>query len=269
MAPIYAGETPADTAERIVAALHRHAAALLPWLDGPPQTNEAGRSWAYAAAMLWLAAQGCPDTFALYELGSSAGINLMLAHYRFDLGGVGVGPQGAKMRINPDWRGPAPPDARFRIIAAEGCDVRPVDLTDPAQALRLRAYIWPELTERFARLDAAIDLARESKPRIANKGAGDFVAEMLARPATPGVTRLVVHSVVWQYLSAGERAAITAAIEAAGAAATADTPLAWVRLEANRDTHRHELTVRHWPGGAEARNLATAHPHGAWVEWAG
>ena len=32
--------------------------ALLPWLDGPPQTNEAGRSANFIAAMLWLADQG-------------------------------------------------------------------------------------------------------------------------------------------------------------------------------------------------------------------
>ena len=50
--------------------------------------------------------------------------------------------------------------------------------------------------------------------------------------------------------------------------------LAWVRLETNRATFRHELTVRHWPDGAgQAAGapvlLGTAHAHGAWVEWFG
>jgi hypothetical protein len=40
-----------------------------------------------------------------------------------------------------------------------------------------------------------------------------------------------------------------------------------VRLETNRATFRHELTVRYWPGGEESAMLAEAHPHGAWVEW--
>jgi hypothetical protein len=40
-----------------------------------------------------------------------------------------------------------------------------------------------------------------------------------------------------------------------------------VRLETNRVTFRHELTVRFWPGGEEPVMLAEAHPHGAWVEW--
>ena len=269
LGPIYRGEWPADATDRVAAALELHSAALQPWLDGPPQTNEAGRSWGFAAAMLWLVEQGCPDRFALFELGSSAGINLMMDRYRFDLGGVIVGPERAAMRIEPDWRGPPPPSRTFAIASAEGCDVAPVDLTDPTQALRLRAYIWPELTQRFARMDAAVAAAGASPPRVSRQNAGDFVADVLARPAVPGVTRMIMHSVVWQYIPKAERDAITAAIEAAGAAATAETPLAWVMLEANRDTHRHELTVRWWPGHAQTLQLATAHPHGAWVEWVG
>lgn len=266
--PIYAGEAPGDAAERVARALERHETFLLPWLDGPPQTNEAGRSWAFAAAMLWLAEQGCPARFALYELGSSAGINLLMKDYRFDLGGVEAGPAAAAMRIAPEWRGAPPPAGAFEIVEARGCDVAPVDLTDPAQALRLRAYIWPELTDRFARMDAAVAVARRSLPSIEKTPAGEFVTKVLAREPRPGVTRMIMHSVVWQYIPADERAGIAAAIEEAGAKATADTPLAWVMLEANRDTHRHELTVRWWPGGAAAVKLATAHPHGAWVEWA-
>ncbi len=267
LAAIYDGFHPADATTRVVAAFKAHEQALLPWLDGPPQANEAGRSWAFAAAMLWLVEQGCHADFALYELGSSAGINLMMDRYRFDLGGVEIGPTDALMRIEPAWFGAPPPAAGFRIVSAEGCDVAPVDLTDPDQVLRLRAYIWPELTERFARMDAAVTEAQRSQPRIAIARAGDFVTEVLARPAKPGITRVIVHSVVWQYIPADERAAITAAIEAAGASASLEAPLAWVMLEANRDTHRHELTVRCWPGDSEPIRLATAHPHGEWVKW--
>ena len=269
LAPIYDGLQPTDATERVAAALETHDHALLSWLDGPPQTNEAGRSWAFAAAMLWLVDKGCPADFALYELGSSAGINLMMRRYRFDLGGVGVGPSTSRMRIAPGWRGDPPPAGRFDIVEASGCDVAPVDLTDPDQALRLRAYIWPELTERFVRMDAAVDAANRFPPKIEKTRASDFVARILAREPRAGVTRMIMHSVVWQYIPAEERAAITAAIEEAGASATRDAPLAWVMLEANRDTHRHELTLRWWPGGAEPVKLATAHPHGNWVEWRG
>lgn len=267
LAPIYDGHAPADATARVAAALEQHERALLPWLDGPPQTNEAGRSWAFAAAMMWLADRGCPATFALYELGSSAGINLMMQRYHFDLGGVEMGPPLSRMRIAPEWRGAPPPAADVEIAEATGCDVAPVDLTDREQALRLRAYIWPELTERFARMDAAIETAERFPPAIEKAPAGDFVAKVLAREPRPGVTRMIMHSVVWQYIRQDERHAIKAAIEEVGSKASKAAPLAWVMLEANRDTHRHELTIRYWPGGGEPIRLAEAHPHGAWVEW--
>ena len=80
-----------------------------------------------------------------------------------------------------------------------------------------------------------------------------------------------MHSVVWQYVPEHQREKVTEAIEAAGARATQDAPLAWISLEANRDTHRHELSVRYWPNnegdGEGWQRLGVAHPHGAWVEW--
>ena len=63
-------------ATRIVAGVvASHEAALLPWLDGPPQTNEAGRSASIMAALLWLS-QRLGPRFELNELGASAGVNL-------------------------------------------------------------------------------------------------------------------------------------------------------------------------------------------------
>jgi hypothetical protein len=142
-------------------------------------------------------------------------------------------------------------------------------MADPAQALRLKAFVWPDATERMARIDAAIALAAETPPDLVAMDAGDFVRERLAAPHTPGVTRVFYHSVVWQYLPEATRSSITTMIEQAGEAAAAEKPIAWVRLETNRQTFRHELTVRYWPGGDEPVMLGEAHPHGAWVEWLG
>jgi hypothetical protein len=102
---------------------------------------------------------------------------------------------------------------------------------------------------------------------LERKDAGAFVEERLEAPQEPGVTRVLYHSVMWQYLPEATRRSITAAMEQAGARATAERPLAWVRLETNRATFRHELSIRYWPGGAEAVILSEAHPHGAWVIW--
>lgn len=266
LAPIYRGDDVDDTAI-IAGIMSSHPGALLPWLDGPPQTNEAGRSANFIAAMLWLADKGLPSRFECLEIGSSAGINLMLDRYGYDLGGVQVGPDNPVMRFAPEWHGAPPPAREIAIISTRGCDVAPVDLTDPAQALRLKAFIWPEHTVRFERMDAAIRAASERRPDLVQMTAADFVEAQLARPQAGGTTRVLMHSIVWQYVPEDQRARVVAAMEAAGARASAEAPLAWIMVEADRTVHRHKLTARYWPGGDEEVQLAWAHPHGADVEW--
>jgi len=269
LAPIYRGE-PAEDARLIAAVIAAHEAALIPWLAGPPQTNEAGRSANFIAAMLWLADKGLPARFDCLEIGSSAGINLMLDRYAYDLGGVRVGPEAPVMAFAPAWHGPPPPARDIAIASTRGCDVAPVDLTDPAQALRLKAYIWPEHTIRFERMDAAIRAAQERRPDLVKANAADFVEAELAKPQASATTRILMHSIVWQYVPSDQQARVTAAMEAAGAKASAERPLAWVMVEADRTVHRHKLTVRYWPGGgSEPVQLAWSHPHGADIEWLG
>ena len=270
LAPIYAGAIiDQDAVDAIVGAVVAdHDAALLPWLDGPPQTNEAGRSAGIMAGLLWLAQRWGPR-FELNELGASAGINTMMERFRFDLGGTMAGPADSPLLIRPEWRGPPPPAADIRIAAIRGCDRAPLDLTDPDQGLRLKAYVWPDAPERIARLDAAIALARHHPPRLDRADAAEWTACRLVAPQDADTTRVIFHSIVWQYLPEVTRAAITAGIEAAGARASASRRIAWVRLETNRQTLRHELSVRHWPGDGAVATLGTAHAHGAWVEWFG
>lgn len=267
LAPIYANVEGFNDNAIVAAVVRRHDARLLPWLDGPPQTNEAGRSSNFIAAMLWLADQGLPARFACLEIGSSAGINLMIDRYHYDLGAVHVGPQPGVIDFMPEWRGHHPPQHRISFEALKGCDIAPVELGDPQQALRLKAYVWPEHRQRFERIEAAIAAASASPPDLVRANAADFVEAELARPQREGTTRLLMHSIVWQYVAADEQARIRTAMEAAGARASLERPLAWIALEANRSVHHHELTVRYWPGGGETRKLAHAHAHGAWVEW--
>ncbi|WP_285711961.1 DUF2332 domain-containing protein [Erythrobacter oryzae] len=251
---------------------HRFDARLAPWLDGPPQTNEAGRSASIMAGLLWLAQRVRVPRFDLFELGASAGVNTMIDRYFFRLGATEVGPEASPMRIVPDWRGsppPAPP-AGFAITGVKGCDIAPINLADPDAALRLKAYVWPDAAERMARIDAAIALAGQQPPDLVAADAGDFAAAMLARPREPGTARVMFHSIMWQYMPAATQARITAAFEAEGAAATPEIPLGWIALETDPATFRHELRVRLWDGEAhrgEEHLLSHAHPHGAWVEW--
>ena len=246
----------------------RHDADLLPWFDGPPQTNEAGRSANFVAALHWLASRVVPQ-FEINEIGSSAGMNLLIDRYRYDLGGVVSGPEDAPITIRPDWRGAPPPDDAFTITSVRGCDLTPIDVGSDAAADRLRAYIWPEMAERFARMDAGIVMIRKRGVDLVQADAADWVDAQLALPQTLGTTRVLMHSIVWQYLPADTQTRITRAMEASALLASLERPLAWIALETNRDTFQHELMVRYWPSGSEMRVLASAHAHGAWVEWIG
>jgi hypothetical protein len=80
---------------------------LYPWLDSPPQTNEVGRSAALMAGLM-VAAQRLDMPIELLELGSSAGLNLNLDRFRYNLGRLEAGPNDAAVRIMPEWNGHAP-----------------------------------------------------------------------------------------------------------------------------------------------------------------
>lgn len=248
-------------------------ARLLPWLDGPPQTNEAGRSASLMAGLLWLAGH-VPARFEMLEIGSSAGINTMMDRYSYDLGGVKVGPSESPMHIVPEWRGPPPPCTGFEIASIRGCDVAPVDLTDPDAARRLQSYVWPEAKGRMERIAAARALAAERAPYIRQMDAAHFVESELHQRQEEGSTRVLYHSIVWQYIPDDQQRRICAAMAQAARRATSKKALAWLELETNRKTFRHELKLRFWPAcrGEDANTpifLGTAHPHGAWVEWLG
>lgn len=277
LARVYSGQiTDQGLVDRLVCELFEtYDNLLLPWFDGPPQTNEAGRSASIMAGLLWLARR-VPAQFDLFELGASAGVNTMLERYHFRLGETEVGPQGSPMQIKPEWRGgcgsPPTPPADFVIQSVHACDIAPIDLADSASALRLKSYVWPDAPGRLARIDAAVQLASEKPPSLVQMDAAEFVKARLAAPQTPGTTKAMFHSIMWQYMPEASQTAITQMMEGAGAKATPETPLGWVALETDPETFRHELKVRYWDGVAargEIHTLAFAHPHGAWVEWLG
>lgn len=264
---VFRGEVTDDAAVDAIlgAAVAAHDAALLPWLAGPPQTNEAGRSAGLMTGLLHLARRFGPK-IELLEIGSSAGLNLMIDRYGFDLGGVRAGPACAELVLKPEWRGPPPPAAPIEIFGVRGVDIAPVDLGDDAAAERLAAYVWVDAVERQARIDTAIAMVRRYGVQLDQGDAADWVEARLAEPQAEGVTRVLMHSVVWQYLPREGRDRIRAAMAAAGARATAGRRLGWVMMEPNRDLHRHEVRVRGWPGDTPMELVALTHAHGAWVE---
>lgn len=252
-------------AQAVASVIAQHDAELAGWLDGPPQTNEPGRSAALMTGLLEIAKRFGPRV-ELLEIGSSAGLNLLIDRYRFDLGGVTAGPADSPVTIRPEWRGPPPPAADIAIQSVRGVDIQPIDPTGAEAERRLLAYIWIDHAIRFPRVAAAIQMIRDKPVMLEQGDAADWVEARLAEPQEAGVTRILMHSIVWQYIPADGQARIEAAMAKAGAQATADRPLGWVALEADRSLNRHDLTVRSWPGGGETALIGHAHAHGFWVE---
>ncbi|OYY68153.1 DUF2332 domain-containing protein [Sphingomonas sp. 28-63-12] len=266
LAAIFSGKTTDEGA--IIATLGRvlmrHDDALMPWLDGPPQTNEPGRSGALIYGLLEVARRFGPR-IEILEIGSSGGLNLLIDRYRFDLGGTIVGPAESPLTITPEWRGDPPPAAAIDIVSTRGCDIIPLDVTDPALERRLAAYIWAEKPERQARLKTAIEMVRQSRVRIDHADAADWVEARLAEPQALSVTRVLMHSVVWQYLPEAVADRIRKAMATSGANATADRPLGWVSMEPDRALAEQVVTVKTWPGDGSRTVIATAHAHAAWI----
>lgn len=270
LAPLYPpGAMPAadDLWAAVASVMTDRASELDGWLDGPPQTNEVARSGGLGGGFATVAAEtGLP--LALYELGASAGLNLLPDRYDLRLGTRRYGDPASPVRLEPAWTGGDPPEVAIRIASRRGVDRSPLDVGDPADRERLLAYIWPDQAERVARLEGALAIAAANPPSLDREDAASWVEreiEMTEPPA--GCARVVFHSIAFQYFPADTQDRIAASLGRTGATATTDRPLAWLRYEADEAGSLPTLRLRTWPG--EDRLLARVDPHGRQVEWLG
>ena len=248
-------------------ALAREDQFVANWMHDTPQTNEVGRAASLFSALMVLKAEfGLP--FELFEIGSSAGLNLNMAHYAYDLGGVQAGNPDSPVRVAPEWRGALPVPQPVEVVSARGVDLRPLDPADPATAERLLSFVWADQELRARRLEAALHLARSHPPQVERANAVQWVAARFAEPQVEGTCRVIFHSMVLQYLAAADRLAVIGAIRAAGARATRERPVGRISFEWNEGRSEVRLMLSSWPEG-QTRHLATCHPYGNWVDWHG
>ncbi|HXR92929.1 MAG TPA: DUF2332 family protein [Steroidobacteraceae bacterium] len=244
-------------------ALNEHPARVLAFLSTPPQTNEVARSAVLIGGFLTIARRTALP-LDLYEIGSSAGLNLLPDRYQYRLGEAAWGAPDAALCLAPSWKGlPPPVESAIAIRSRRGCDANPINLGDEAARERLAAYVWADQSERVRRIEAAIEIARAAPVAIDCAEAADWVEQQIEPVPARGSVRVLFHSVVWSYLSEGSRNRIRAHLSRAGAAASIEAPLAWLRFEL---ADPPELRLTLWPSGEETL-LARAHPHGAWVRW--
>ncbi len=260
---------PSDEAlwQAVSAALVGHEQFLLGFLDLPPQTNETARSAMLLPGLLLIAREtGLPLEIA--EIGTSAGLNLSFDRFRYDYAGRFWGAGDSPARIAPEVRGAPPPlDGELQIVSRHGCDISPVDISEPGQRLRLRAFVWADQAARLARLDAAISIAESAAIRLERADAAEFLRRRLAARKR-GATFVLFHSIMWQYMPESSKHGVLAALEEAGRSASVDAPIARLRMEPLGPAGFATLSLTMWPGG-ETRHLAKCDYHGRWIEWTG
>lgn len=238
------------------------------------QTNEIGRCALVLPAFGIVAAEVGP--LAHLDVGTSAGLNLLLARYqyRYEPGGE-VGPPSTVL-LSCGTRGTVPvPGALPPIAVARGIDSTPVALDDDAQARWLEACVWPDQTDRFERLRAAIEIARAEPPDVC---VGDAVADVAAnvRQLAAEGHPVVTNTWVLNYLTPRERRAYVAELDTVGA----ELDLSWTYLESpfltpelpgpagNAAVDRTVLVLVRWRSGRRTvEHLADTHPHGYWMHW--
>lgn len=232
-------------------------------LERRTQTNEAGRC---AVLLPALAAAGRP--LALLEVGAAAGLCLFWDRYEYRYSTTaGEHRLGASTAVLPcAVTGPAPlPGELPRVIWRAGLDLHPLDVCDDADVRWLECLVWPEHAERFARLRAAVDIARADPPHIAT---GDLLTDLpaVAAQAPAEATLVVFHSAVLAYLDAEVRAAFVRTVRDLAAARA----LVWLSNEApavvpgtdlGRDGPSRFVLAR------DGVPVALTQPHGSALTW--
>jgi hypothetical protein len=201
----------------------------------------------------------------LFEIGASAGLNLRADKFRITGDdGAAYGEPSSPVQMTGGWLGAAPQVQPVEIISRTGCDLAPIDPVSADGRLRLSAYVWPDQVARFARLRGACDLAAQIPADLRAEPASDLIAGLNLEP---GTWTVLWHSIMRQYLTPDQEAAIDDGIAELGATATSQARFAHISLELVKGTADTPVEVVTWPGG-ERRLLGTAPPHGIPVTWA-
>lgn len=268
LAALYPARNPSWTIDQVWPVARAFLARDHDWvanfITSAPQTNETRRSIALLAAFLTFAKDfdGPIDTL---EIGASAGLNLNWDRFAYRTASWSWGGPSPVL-VETDWNGAPPPlEAHPRVRSRAACDLNPLDIRDANQLLQLKSYVWPDQADRIARFEGAVALAIDADVRVERADAASWLRQKLPARAKDGAT-IVYHSIFLQYPPREARQAIAHAIEEAGATATPQAPLAWIRLEPEAlfggppDSPRVVLDIITWPG-AHRRILAHTDGH--------
>ncbi|NUO50825.1 MAG: DUF2332 family protein [Polyangiaceae bacterium] len=197
--PLYesiAAETPdeiAVTREALQAALAQERIGL--WIalrSRRVQTNEITRSLAWLWPATLAGAGGRARPLALFDIGTSAGLNLVAE------------------AVDVPWRRstgePLTVSRDLDIRCRTGFDPRPLDIKKADDREWLKACIWPEQRQRMVRLEAAIRAFESTlpAPKLILVRASSAVARIQAA-TNPGELTIAFQTLVRGYIPVEER----------------------------------------------------------------
>ncbi|MBR7743855.1 DUF2332 domain-containing protein [Phycicoccus sp. BSK3Z-2] len=265
--PALGGEAdPEEAWAAVRPVLAAHVDELHAALSKTPQTNEPARSVALLVGLSEAVRRTGLRRVRLLEPGASAGLGLLVDHYRFVGDGWSAGPEGSPLVLEDCGAAGFDPEP-FQVLERRGCDIDPVDASTEVGSDYLRSFVWPWMIDRHLRLDDALSVAAREPVVIDRARASEWVREQLAQPVASDVLTVVWHSVTRMYWPLEESLAVTAAVEEARdrtAVAHVSMENPWEEGAAAPSVDREHLPVVELDGEV----LGTCGHHGPPVELA-
>ncbi|MEJ6004888.1 DUF2332 domain-containing protein [Paucibacter sp. AS339] len=250
------------------------------------QTNEIGRCAVLWPALQHIAALSGRTELALFDFGSSAGLNLGVDEYcyRYEsaTGGFEAGAISALHRplIQCQWLGSAKamPAARWRVAERIGADPAPIDVQNEDAVRWLAACLWPHDRARASRLQQAVALARVQRRQVLQSADCLDALEHWLNELPDGLQPVLFNSWVLHYFDAEALAQMRERV----AGLMRQRALCWLSAESPQlrpaglelpalaeGAQASTLWTLQWAQQGELQQavLAWSHPHGRWLQW--
>ena len=207
---------------------------------------------------------------SIVDLGASAGLNLNFDRYSYQYlqnGEVVLewGNLKSPVQINTYLREDRVPDLlpEIPIGSRIGIELRVVDIRDVDAALWLQSLVWPEHIENHECLLGAFQEFKSNPAKLLQGDAGELLPTVIGE--LPKEEALVVYTTISTYQFPIQT---IESIELTLAEQSKSRPVWYVALETG-GTGTTELTLKRYKMGEvrAAERLATASPHGWWLNW--
>ncbi|MGD2060933.1 MAG: DUF2332 domain-containing protein [Acidimicrobiia bacterium] len=220
------------------------------------QTNECRRCVALVPA-IWMLGQ---ESFHLLDLGTSAGLNLLLDRYRYRWSRVDWGPADSPVILETENRGEEIVPGGLDVLSRTGLDLVPIDPTDPEERLWLEALVWPEQSDRRQRLRSATGLASSVDLKLVAGSALETLGPALSN-LPEGEVAVVINSFVLFQMDVDQQEAVVVIIDEA----RRQRPVLRVSFEPSETAPGScEVAI---DDGSGLVDVGRADQHGEWIEF--